>query len=282
MKEEEEGPQADHQPLTSGASAGAAAGAEAAGAAAAAGGEPEATACWRWQLLSFELLPAAAEAPDGGGRALLSQPQREWLQQHVEQRMWAAADVQLLLRHSKRQWVSVPEPPAPPGRRPPAAEAAAAPGSMQGGASPANSQQPSGPAGSVKQESSGWGAGGDGTEAPLPEWASQPLTVLHGVLCQSAARLALWHVLLVGLKRLAEGAWKGCLRLAKATGGDGIRCGGAAPLPQSAVNPASACACVPLPDPPPASSRHPVALRPPRVVWLQLRALAGHALGGLA
>lgn len=177
------------------------------------------TDCWRWQLLSFELLPAAA----GLDPPPLLAPQQQWLQQHVEQRMWVAADVEQLVRLGKQAWVTVPAPPKEQQEQGrafsgPAPTASMAPSQLPAvadskGKQPMAVDEPEVPA----AEQQGAAA------AQLPAYTASPLAAMHAVLCQSAGRLALFSLLLSDARRLEGGSWKGCLKLSRASAGAGIR-----------------------------------------------------------
>lgn len=190
----------------------------------AAGGDEQqrqGTDCWRWQLLSFELLPAAA----GHDPPPLLAPQQQWLQQHVEQRMWVAADVEQLVRLGKQAWVTVPAPPKEQQEQGRASSAPAPTASMAPSQLPAVAdskgkepmavdEEPGAPAATEQQGAAA---------AQLPAYAASPLAAMHAVLCQSAGRLALFSLLLSDARRLEGGSWKGGLKLSRAAAGAGIR-----------------------------------------------------------
>ncbi|KAL4858849.1 Mediator of RNA polymerase II transcription subunit 14 [Chlorella vulgaris] len=186
---------------------------------------------WRWQLLSLELLPAMS----GQDPPVLQQQQAAWLQQHIEQRMWAAGDVEQLVRLGKAAWVAVPQLPT--------AEKSQ---SRRGGApAPSASQAPSQlPASMAVAAADGKGKQPVVKEEPvsrqqdeqqqqrqqeeedmegLPLFARSPLEAMHGMLCQTAGRLALFSILLIDARQLEAGSWKGSLKLSRASTGSGIR-----------------------------------------------------------
>jgi hypothetical protein len=181
---------------------------------------------WRWQLLRCEVLPAAAagrEAPP-----LLPQ-QRQWLQQHVEQRMWAAGDAEQLVRLGRGGWVALPElPPAArerhsKGSAAPAPSSSVAPSQLaadskgkQAVKEEPDAQQPAAAEQQQQQQQDGAGA--------LSPFATSPLALMHGVLCQAAGRLALFGLVLSDARQLEAGGWKGCLKLSRA-GSNGLRWG---------------------------------------------------------
>lgn len=182
--------------------------------------------CWRWQLLSFELLPAAA----GHDPAPLLPAQRAWLQQHVEQRMWVAADVQQLVRLGKQAWVAVPELPGVKEQQQggasaggPSASAVPAPSTSIAAAGDKGKQP-------IKAEPLEQPQGADpqppeGRQQQLPAYAASPLAAMHGILCQTAGRLALFSLLLSDARQLEGGSWKGGLKLSRAADGKGLRSG---------------------------------------------------------
>ncbi|PSC70987.1 mediator of RNA polymerase II transcription subunit 14 isoform A [Micractinium conductrix] len=201
---------------------------------------------WRWQLLSFELLPAAAahDPPP------LLPAQRTWLQQHIEQRMWAAADVEQLARLGKQAWVTVPEPPgvgkqavgtAGKASSAPAPSASLAPSHLAAAAGTAAAAQAAAAAAAdakgkapVKEEPEEHAAGAAVGEAAaataaaaegprLPAHAVNPLAAMHAILCQTAGRLALFSLLLGDARQLEGGSWKGRLKLSRASSGTGLR-----------------------------------------------------------
>ena len=183
------------------------------------------TDCWRWQLLSFELLPAAG----GRGLAPLQQQQQQWLQQHIEQRMWAAADVEQLVRLGKQAWVTVPE---LPGKEPaaarvggaastPAPSSSLAPSHLAAAADSKGKQPMAIDGGDAPQEQPGEQA------ASFPPSAANPLAAMHAILCQTAGRLALFSLLLSDARQLEGGSWKGSLKLSRSGegAGSGLRWG---------------------------------------------------------
>ena len=244
MKEEVTQPvAAAEQPSTSAAAAPPAA-SPAAGYAAAQ--QRQGADAWRWQLLSFELLPAAAahDPPP------LLPAQRTWLQQHIEQRMWAAADVEQLARLGKQAWVTVPEPPgvgkqavgtAGKASSAPAPSASLAPSHLAAAAGTAAAAQAAAAAAAdakgkapVKEEPEEHAAGAAVGEAAaataaaaegprLPAHAVNPLAAMHAILCQTAGRLALFSLLLGDARQLEGGSWKGRLKLSRASSGTGLR-----------------------------------------------------------
>ncbi|KAI3423531.1 hypothetical protein D9Q98_010711 [Chlorella vulgaris] len=142
---------------------------------------------WRWQLLSLELLPAMS----GQDPPVLQQQQAAWLQQHIEQRMWAAGDVEQLSQQltAKASSQVVKE-------------------AKSRGSKMSKQQQ-------RQQEV-------EGSEG-LPLFARSPLEAMHGMLCQTAGRLALFSILLIDARQLEAGSWKGSLKLSRASTGSGIR-----------------------------------------------------------
>lgn len=204
------------QPSTSAAAAG--------GSAAPAGGEAQprqGSDCWRWQLLSFELLPAAA----GQDPPPLLAPQQQWLQQHVEQRMWVAADVQQLVRLGKQAWVTVPAPPSEQQEQQGRASSAPAPTASLAPSQPPAAADSKGKQPMALDEPEAAAAEQqEGVAVQLPAFATSPLAAMHAILCQSAGRLALFSLLLSDARRLEGGSWKGGLKLTRAAaGGSGIR-----------------------------------------------------------
>ncbi|PRW44595.1 mediator of RNA polymerase II transcription subunit 14 [Chlorella sorokiniana] len=200
------------QPSTSAAAAGPLAGGDA--------DQRQGTDCWRWQLLSFELLPAAA----GQDPPPLLAPQQQWLQQHVEQRMWVAADMEQLVRLGKQAWVTVPAAPKEQQEQGRASSAPAPTTSMAPSQLPAaadsKGKQPMAVDGEPEAP---LGEQQGAAAAQLPAYAARPLAAMHAVLCQSAGRLALFSLLLSDARRLEGGSWKGGLKLSRAAAGAGIR-----------------------------------------------------------
>lgn len=186
------------------------------------GQQRQGTDCWRWQLLSFELLPAAA----GLDPPPLLAPQQQWLQQHVEQRMWVAGDVEQLVRLGKQAWVTVPVPPKEQQEQgkassAPAPTASMAPSQLPAAAADSKGKQPMAldePQAPAEQQADAGAAA-----VQLPAYATSPLEAMHAILCQSAGRLALFSLLLSDARRLEGGSWKGGLKLSRAAAGAGIR-----------------------------------------------------------
>lgn len=148
--------------------------------------------------------------------------------------MWAAADVEQLVRLGKQAWVTVPRPAG--GSKEAAAAGAAstapAPSSSQ---LPAPSQLPADSKGKqqVKEEPQEQPPAEQQCEEgeqqqQLPAHATSPLAAMHGILCQTAGRLALFSLLLSDARQLEGegGSWRGRLKLSRAGGGSGIRCEG--------------------------------------------------------
>ena len=230
---------ADDQPSTSAAAAGRAATEADSTGGMAAGQQRQGTDCWRWQLLSFELLPAAA----GQDPPPLLPQQRQWLQQHIEQRMWAAGDVEQLVRLGKHAWVTVPAPLAnPSAKEQQAGRGSSAP--LASGPAPSGSLlAPSQLTAAAAADSKGKQQVKEepGLEQPLPseqqqqqpenpshglpKFATSPLAAMHAILCQTAGRLALFSLLLADSKQLEGGSWGGSLKLSRAPAGSGIRWG---------------------------------------------------------
>ncbi|GAB4814308.1 hypothetical protein N2152v2_001354 [Parachlorella kessleri] len=185
---------------------------------------------WRWLLVSFKLLPEwesdmAAMAPN----------QAAWLQRHLEDKMWRAADAQQLQRLGvARSLLHFPQLPA----RSQQAKQAAAPTPAATPQGPAASQLSSPPSGSAepgpattaaaaaREGPSGAVADGHGpAAAPVaaaPDWATCPLSLLHSVLRQAAGRLTLYSLVLTEARRLEKGPWEGLLRISRA-GGSALR-----------------------------------------------------------
>ncbi|KAL4428264.1 hypothetical protein ABPG75_002353 [Micractinium tetrahymenae] len=223
-------PAADAGPSTSAAAATEQPSTSAAAAAGTPGGAAaqrrEGPDCWRWQLLSFELLPVAA----GHHPPPLLPAQRVWLQQHIEQRMWVAADVQQLVRLGKQAWVTVSELPSAkeqqqqqgtPSAGVPSASAVPAP-SASLAAADGKGKQPVKEEPLEQQQGAGQPRPGEAQQL-LPPFATSPLAAMHGVLCQTAGRLALFSLLLSDARQLEGGSWKGGLKLSRAADGKGLR-----------------------------------------------------------
>jgi hypothetical protein len=195
------------------------------------------TDCWRWQLLSFELLPAAAG----------QDPPPLLPQQHIEQRMWAAGDVAQLVRLGKHAWMTVPAPLTTAGAKEQAGRGSSAPltsGPAPSGSLPAPSQLTAAAAAAADSKGKQQVKVEPGLEQPqpseqqqqqqqlpeppsrgLPVFATSPLAAMHAILCQTAGRLALFSLLLSDAKQLECGSWGGSLKLSRAPAGSGIRWG---------------------------------------------------------
>ena len=230
-------PAADAGPSTSAAAAGKPPDASASAAAAPGAADQlrEGPDCWRWQLLSIELLPAAA----GHDPPPLLPAQRTWLQQHVEQRMWVAADVEQLVRLGKQSWVTVPEPRSAKAQQQQQGRASAGGPSASAAPTPSASIAAADDKGKqpVKDEPVERQQGADqqlpeDSRQHLPAFAASPLPAMHGILCQTAGRLALFSLLLSDAQQLESGSWKGGLKLSRAADGKGLRWGCLAAIAQ--------------------------------------------------
>jgi len=204
--------------------AAAAAAGDGGGGAASEGVAPGEVGHWRWRLLSLELLP---RQPRPVAPALLAR----WLQRNVEDRMWAAGDVQQLRQLGQEHLVAVPPPPVTQRQRQQRQQDLDAAGrgdaaAARGGSGPAVSSAAGLPSGSQLGAVS---AGGAGAVAPaaageqLPGWVHSPLAAMHSVLTQASSRLALSSLIVEGARALEQGAWAGHLRVERAPEGPGCR-----------------------------------------------------------
>lgn len=195
---------------------------------------------WRWRLMSFELLP-------GLSPPVLSPLLAQWLQRNVEDRMWAAGDIQQLTSLGKAHLVIVPPAPLSKEERDRrqaerdeikkglgpkdrskltgAGTSAARTSSAAGGGGVSSGPGPSsagGPPGS-----SSLAPGSNGTDMPvpgdIPAWAASPLAAMHAVLLNAASKLAVGQLLLEEARGMEEGSWAGHLRASRAPQGAGLR-----------------------------------------------------------
>ncbi|KAH7617263.1 putative mediator of RNA polymerase II transcription subunit 14 [Nannochloris sp. 'desiccata'] len=189
---------------------------------------------WRWRLISFQLLPTHPPA-------LLPPHLVPWLIRNVEDRMWAASDIQQLIKLGKAGLVVVPPPPMTRKQRERKQKEIDEKG--QKGLLPASlslsrsfsAQQPSGslPAGGAMSGSSEHrttttgaddGAAEAGSPGVIPIWAQSPLAALHAVLQHASAKLAIGSVLMEEARALENGL-RGA-NTTRGTFGDGAGAGG--------------------------------------------------------
>jgi hypothetical protein len=206
--------------------------------------QPEA-ASWRWRLLSFDLLPGAAavKSATGAGIPALLPPHRiAGLQQGIEARMWAAADVASLVKQGRGDLVTLPAAPATRDQRTQAQRELDA--SHRGASSAAATATASGlTSGGVGDGSAGGIGGqgslgtgvddtqeenkgpGDGDEqgGDFPAYARHPLECLHSILQGVAGRLVLGVVVLDEGKKLEAEGWRGRVKVGRVPLGTGVR-----------------------------------------------------------
>lgn len=173
---------------------------------------------WRWRLLSLQLLPTHPPA-------LLPPHLVPWLIRNVEDRMWAASDIQQLIHVGKSGLVVVPPPPMTRKQREQEQKEidekgreGLLPSSLSVSRS-LSAQQPSGSLSTIGRAMSGiseqitstTGAGdGDGSAEAgspgvIPIWAQSPLAALHAVLQHTSAKLAIGSVLMEEARALESG-----------------------------------------------------------------------------
>lgn len=129
---------------------------------------------WRWRLLSYRLLPEMTTVSDD----CLPHPLADWLQRNLEDRMWAAADIDRLLhKYNMPHLVTVPN-------------LIKAPSKTAVQTSQSNSD--------VGNQASGF----------IPDWCQSPLSALHAVLQQASGSLAVGMVLAEQARDLESGDWK--------------------------------------------------------------------------
>ena len=204
----------------------------------------EASMHWRWRLLSFRLLPSHSEA-------ILPPALVSWLHRNIEDRMWAAADIQRLIALGKSELVVVPPPPMTrkqkdqrqkelddSGRGAPVARTSSKATSGPNGTATASGS--GGRKGMLQSsvsismtEKSGGGDDVDGTDnekeavagAPgvIPEWTQSPLAALHAVLQHVSAKLALSLLVMKEAKTLEQAAPSGGVDYSYSWGGGNLR-----------------------------------------------------------
>lgn len=202
---------------------------------------------WRWRLESFQFLQAGVDANV-----------QKWLQQHVEDKMWIAGDIEQLARLGMASYV------APLAKDKPLRKDAAAESAGLSTLISVSSERKGGiglhhpPMAGEEEHSIGMATGDiriEDDSCRLPEWAGNPLLVMHSILERAAARVALFDALLPSVRSLVVGkdsAWGNQrVKIEKPRGGNtGIRLvywlgvpivsdeGGGARLSSSPENPA--------------------------------------------
>lgn len=158
--------------------------------------------------------------------------QEAWLQRHLEDKMWRAADVAQLQRLGAADSLLIfPQPmsaaqqgKAGAGRQP---AASGLPGqqpsaSMLSSPPAAAAASPGGDAAAAAGAGSGGAAGaaaeGAAGAAAHPDWMSCPLALMHSVLQQAAGRLTVYSLVLTEARRMEKGGWEGLLRISRSAG----------------------------------------------------------------
>jgi len=171
-------------------------------------------AYWRWRLMSFEILPGIS-AP------LLSPRLMQWLQRNVEDRMWAAGDIQDLSMLGKTNMVVFPPPPLSKEER----ERRQRERDDQGrgilqprpGAEAVGTDE-------ISKASTGMSLHESHQPGEIPSWGESPLAALHVVLLNAASRLAVGMCLLEEARALETGEGTGWhVRIGKTAKGSGLR-----------------------------------------------------------
>jgi hypothetical protein len=122
---------------------------------------------WRWRLISFRLLPEMNLPED-----CLPAPLADWLHRNLEDRMWAAADIERLVhKFNLPHLVTVPH------------------------------------IASSKDEKESRHIG-QTSSSEIPEWSQHPLAALHAVLQQASGSLAVGMVLAEQARELENGDWR--------------------------------------------------------------------------
>ncbi len=199
------------------------------------------TSLWRWRLISFQLLPSHPPA-------LLPPHLVPWLIRNVEDRMWAASDIQQLIKLGKSDLVVVPPPPMTRKQRERrqkeidqrGREGLPLPGSLSlsrsqpSGSLPGGGTAPAMSGGSEQVTTTTTGAAGEeageeaGAPGVIPIWAQSPLAALHAVLQHTSAKLAIGSVLMEEAKMLENGSGlAGGARNSGSGGGGSNNCSGA-------------------------------------------------------
>jgi hypothetical protein len=189
---------------------------------------PSEASLWRWRLISFQLLPTHPPA-------LLPPHLVPWLIRNVEDRMWAASDIQQLIKLGKADLVVVPPPPMsinqrkkkrkeidekgregllPPSQRMLGSQFG---GSLPFGSLPFGSLPVGGTMSGASEQITTTTGGADGGAAAIeagapgviPIWAQSPLAALHAVLQHTSAKLAIGSVLMEEAKALETGGGGG-------------------------------------------------------------------------
>lgn len=182
---------------------------------------------WRWRLISFKLLPSLSTENDKA--AIHNQHQvpqniQAWLQKNIEERMWVAGDAEQLIRLGLGHLVTLHQPktrrhrgggggrgPSVVGRAQKSTAAApsastdtggGAQGMSSGGSKGEGTTTTDGPATTSKQEGGEKGKEKEGEK--LPVWASDPLTLMHLLLQNAAARVAIFDILLPAAREFSE------------------------------------------------------------------------------
>lgn len=212
---------------------------------------------WRWRLLSFQILPGSSTlrcTTTGTLPPLLSFPTTHALQQDIEARMWAAADIAQLQRVGRTDLVIVPSPPPQLASLQDRAavrkarqhekqqkdkihkeqggivgvQAAATPG-LQSTSSGGGGQVGAGPStslfsGDIENDGDDINGGIKGKDG-LPVWANVPLATMHCMLHAIAGKAVLNVVVKDEARALethAASQWKNSVKVLKATSNEGL------------------------------------------------------------